>query len=462
MATNHFNPADRRQYPARWSMYRGKHLFQEVDRRSENGTEELLTVSHITGITPRSQKNVNMFQSESLVGYKLCEVGDIAANTMWMWQGAIGVSQYRGVISPSYSVYRQRGDYYSPSFLDLLLREPRLVDVYHSLSTGIRSSRLRLYPDVFLTIGFPVPSREEQDQIVRFLDWKVSEVNKLIRTLREEINGLEELKTQTIDEAVVHGLRGGSESQREDGCWDISYPSTWRLERLRNIFTFRKGLSITKENLEMSGIPVINYGQIHSKKNDMVSLVGDIFKYVNASYLLTNPSALVEKGDFIFADTSEDLKGCGNCVYVDREQKIFAGYHSIIMHSKKNCDNKYFAYLFKSPTWRNRIRQKVNAVKVYSINQQILKDAFILVPSRGEQKEIVQYLDNACSRIDSLVDGKSKMIEALSEMKTTVISDVVTGKIDVRDIAIPEYEHVDDVVADDSGDNGCETTGEEE
>ena len=86
--------------PSDWTVCRGKRLFRETNERSETGDEELLTVSHITGITPRSQKNVNMFMSESLVGYKVCHVGDIAANTMWMWQGAIGVSNYEGVIRP--------------------------------------------------------------------------------------------------------------------------------------------------------------------------------------------------------------------------------------------------------------------------------------------------------------------------------------------------------------------------
>lgn len=157
MSTNIFNPVDCRKYPSRWPLLRGKELFRVVDNRSERGMEELLTVSHITGITPRSQKNVTMFQAESLEGYKLCEIGDIAANTMWMWQDSIGVSKYAGLISPGYDVYRQQEDYYNPKYLDMLLREKHLVDVYHSLSTGIRPSRLRLYPDVFLTIRFPVP-----------------------------------------------------------------------------------------------------------------------------------------------------------------------------------------------------------------------------------------------------------------------------------------------------------------
>ena len=104
------------EIPEEWRVVRGKNLFVETNERSTTGEEELLTVSHITGITPRSQKSVNMFMSESLVDYKICRVHDIAANTMWMWQGAIGVSKYHGVISPSYNVYRQISDDYNPDY----------------------------------------------------------------------------------------------------------------------------------------------------------------------------------------------------------------------------------------------------------------------------------------------------------------------------------------------------------
>lgn len=204
MSTNLRNPADRRDYPARWTMRRGKELFREIDERSVDGSEELLSVSHITGITPRSQKNVTMFQSESLVGYKICRPGDIAANTMWTWQGAIGVSDYFGVISPSYNVYRQRQDTYNPRYLDFLLREPKLVDVYYSLSTGIRPSRRRLYPDEFLTIQFPVPPRAEQDKIVRFLDKKAAEIDAVMEIRQKQLLDMQELVARQFHDIVKH------------------------------------------------------------------------------------------------------------------------------------------------------------------------------------------------------------------------------------------------------------------
>jgi type I restriction enzyme S subunit len=94
--------------PQHWEVLRAKYLFREVDERSGDGTEELLSVSHITGVTPRSQKNITMFKAASYAGHKLCRPGDLVINTMWAWMGALGVSTYTGIISPAYAVYRPR------------------------------------------------------------------------------------------------------------------------------------------------------------------------------------------------------------------------------------------------------------------------------------------------------------------------------------------------------------------
>lgn len=191
------------EIPKCWNMVRGKALFEECDARSDDGSEELLTVSQYTGVTPRSQKSVNMFESTTLEGYKICEVGDIAANTMWLWAGAIGVSEYRGVISPSYNVYRQKEIKYISSYLDCLLRIPLLVQEYASRSTGIRASRLRLYPKDFMDIMFPVPPIEEQKTIMDILGKKIDMVNQMISIKQSKIEKLEQYKRSLIYEYVT-------------------------------------------------------------------------------------------------------------------------------------------------------------------------------------------------------------------------------------------------------------------
>ena len=191
------------EIPANWTVKRGKQLFSETNERSETGSEELLTVSHITGVTPRSQKNVNMFMSESLVGYKICHNGDLAANTMWMWQGAIGVSKFHGVISPSYNTYRQKTNDYYFEYLDYLLRIRPLIDAYTIHSTGITLSRLRLYPDSFLSLYFIVPPIAEQKEIADYLDAKCAEIDGLIAKKEQLVKELESYKKSLIYEVVT-------------------------------------------------------------------------------------------------------------------------------------------------------------------------------------------------------------------------------------------------------------------
>ena len=189
--------------PQDWKVQRGKNLFIEINERSTTGEEELLTVSHITGVTPRKNKNVNMFMSESLVDYKICHEGDIAANTMWMWQGAIGVSKYYGVISPAYNTYRQKSDTYDADYLEYLLRIPQLVATYAAHSTGITASRLRLYPQGFFSILFPVPPRKEQQEIAVYLNKKIPQIDQLIIKKEKFVDELKSYKRSLIYEYVT-------------------------------------------------------------------------------------------------------------------------------------------------------------------------------------------------------------------------------------------------------------------
>lgn len=149
--------------PAHWEVRRAKQIWTEVDERSEYGEEELLSVSHLTGVTPRSEKNITMFQAESYAGHKLCRLGDLVVNTMWAWMGALGVSKQLGIVSSSYAVYRpRRAEFVIPDYMETLLRTELYVDEYNRQSTGIHSSRMRLYPDQFLRLPILLPPVVEQ------------------------------------------------------------------------------------------------------------------------------------------------------------------------------------------------------------------------------------------------------------------------------------------------------------
>lgn len=207
--------------------------------------------------------------------------------------------------------------------------------------------------------------------------------------------------------------------------WIGTIPSNWKAVPLKVLFSFGKGLSITKADLIEEGCAVISYGQIHSKKNSGTSVSDELIRYIPSK--LAYSQSRVKKGNFIFADTSEDLDGCGNCVYIDGDDDIYAGYHTIILRQKKQIsDNKYFAYLFKTSCWRKQIRTEVNGVKLFSISQNILRRTSLIAPPLPEQKAIADFLDGKCAEIDGLLADLDAEIKTLTEYKKSIIAETVT------------------------------------
>ena len=191
------------EMPAHWEVSSNRHLFREVDVRSHSGEEELLTVSHITGVTRRSEKVVTMIEAESHKGYKRCQEGDLVVNTMWAWMGALGVAKEAGIVSPAYNVYGFSRNTLLPAYLDLVCRVPAYVCDLIRHSKGVWRSRLRLYPDEFRDVVTMVPSIEEQARIVAVLEKESARIQRLGQQVQNAIDHLKEYRTALISAAVT-------------------------------------------------------------------------------------------------------------------------------------------------------------------------------------------------------------------------------------------------------------------
>ena len=192
--------------PEHWQLERSKWLFQERDQRSETGEEELLTVSHLTGVTPRSEKDVNMFKAETNEGYKICYAGDLVINTLWAWMGAMGVSPVDGIVSPAYNVYAPCSDLY-PNYVDALVRIPVFAEEAIRYSKGVWSSRLRLYPEGFFEILLPVPSLDEQHVIVEHIATETTKLDAMKHAAERTIALLKERRAALIAAAVMGQIK---------------------------------------------------------------------------------------------------------------------------------------------------------------------------------------------------------------------------------------------------------------
>ena len=320
----------------------------------------------------------------------------------------------------------------NPKFLNYLLSG----NIYRKLLSiqGNGFTRINLRLEKLNELKLLLPNLREQQQIVNFLDKATAKIDTLIEKQTKQIELLKEKRQAVISHAVTKGIKSNVKMKDSGVEWLGEIPEHWKVSKLRFLFSFSTGLNITKANLiDEDGIPCVNYGEIHSKYGFEVNANKDSLKYVDKEYLITSKASLLSEGDFVFADTSEDVKGSGNFTHVVGDSKIFAGYHTVIARLINNYNSRYFAYIFDSNIFRTQIQLSIKGVKVFSITQAILKNCLIWFPVIEEQQQIVNYLDEKTSKIDTLIEKSNKSIELLKEKRTALISACVTGKIDVRE-----------------------------
>lgn len=211
----------------------------------------------------------------------------------------------------------------------------------------------------------------------------------------------------------------------------LQVPSSWQIRPLKSLASFRKGLNILKTDLSDQGVRVISYGQIHDKSNTGVKLADGLLRYIPQDLTRGGAGSRLRYGDLVFADTSEDLGGAGNAVFVDTDDEVFAGYHTVIcrLHDE-NVLPKFLAYVVNSEWWRSQVRRHVSGVKVFSITRRVLSSTFVQFPAYPEQRRIVQLLDAETAKIDQAMSLLHRELETMEQLKKSLIYEVVTKGLD--------------------------------
>ena len=263
---------------------------------------------------------------------------------------------------------------------------------------------------------------QKQKQIANFLDVKIGAINELINHLQLSIDKLKDSIFDLIDNEIFY-------KNKFYNFNDVSNERTVR--PFKNLFYVKKGLDITKDNLKDSGIPVISYGQTH---NDYYKFwfnpIEKPVPFVDKKYL-KNKSCILCNGDFIFADTSEDIKGSADFSMLNSDDLCLGGYHSLICKPKKSINNLFFMYEFMSNIWKDQIKSRVDGVKVYSLTQAILKNVKLFIPNKDAQLTIVKNLDRKVKNIQKLIELKTIKINELLKLKQSLIYEYVSGKKEV-------------------------------
>ncbi|NWK55661.1 restriction endonuclease subunit S [Verrucomicrobiaceae bacterium N1E253] len=322
-----------------------------------------------------------------------------------------------------------------PEYIRWIVVSDQFLTQISILQTG--AAMQHYGPEHLGKMRITLPPPNEQKQIADFLDWKTGQIDALIAKKKQLIEKLQEQRSAVITQAVTKGLNPDAPMRDSGIPWLDSVPEAWNLTKLRFMFEFGRGLGITKANLLDSGIPCINYGEIHSKYGFEVIPETHDLKFVSEDYLESGAKSLLSYGDFVFADTSEDVEGSGNFSYLNSETPTFAGYHTVTAKPLEEYNPRYLAYLFDSPAFRHQIRKNISGVKVFSITQGLLKSCSAWLPEMDEQTEIVDYLDLKCGKMDRITLCCQSAIEKLTEYRAAIITAATTGKIDVRKVKLP-------------------------
>ena len=336
-----------------------------------------------------------------------------------------GLVKERGIITSAYTCIVPA---INAAYLHNVLHSYDTQKVFYGMGGGVRQS---IGFDDIRHLFVPVPPREEQDQIVRYLDWQTSRINKLIRGYHREIKLLEERKLSIINTAVTKGLNPNIGYKTVDSNWTDGIPEHWELGPIKQHFRIQKRIA-GKE-----GYDVISITQQGLKVKDVASNEGQIAaSYANYQF--------VYPGEF--AMNHMDLL-TGYVGLSDKFGVTSPDYRVFSLEDVENCDPKYYLYIFQLG-YKRRIfyglgkgAASKGRWRMPAIN---FKNFEIPIPPIDEQREIVRYIEAQEKKINELITGIEQLIDLLKEYRTRLISDVVTGQIDVRSIEIPEYEPEND------------------
>ena len=193
--------------PEHWEIARMKRILQESKEKTEKEGGTLLSLSQYTGVTLKENaKKVGMFEAESTVGYNIVHPGQFVMNIMLAWNGSYAVSDYEGIISPSYCIFNFQENC-ERKYFHFLLRLHSYAGAFKTMSKGIIESRLRLYPIYFLAFKTIIPPINEQRAIVEYINNKCSKVDSLITELEAEIEHLKEYKQRLIADCVTGQIK---------------------------------------------------------------------------------------------------------------------------------------------------------------------------------------------------------------------------------------------------------------
>ncbi|EEY5394875.1 MULTISPECIES: restriction endonuclease subunit S [Enterobacteriaceae] len=415
------------EIPNHWKTVSISRLFSRI-KRTGYTEKELLSVYRDYGVIPKSSRDDNNNKpSEDLSPYQLVEPNDLVMNKMKAWQGSIAISEYEGIVSPAYFVYKPNNVLFElahPRYVHYLLRNPIYVTQYLSRSKGIRVNQWDLDPDEFRNIELLLPDKTEQEKIYSFLDHETAKIDNLIEKQQQLIELLKE-KRQAVISSVA------------------SIRSNERKTKLKNLVSIQTGYPFSSTKFKFSpdnSIPLlrgVNVGVDSIKWDDVV--------YWDVRTLDRLSDYLLAAGDIVFgmdrpwissgARVSEIKEQDLPCLLLQRVARIRSNIKSY---------QPFIKLCLSSNEFREYAEIDLTGVSVPHISPEQISNFYVRDIPFDDQVYLAKKVLEKIDKIQITQEMVEQTIQILQERRTALISAAVTGKIDVRDWVAPDTQDAEE------------------
>ncbi|MFR5081266.1 MAG: restriction endonuclease subunit S [Anaerobutyricum hallii] len=432
--------------PIHWDFLRLKMVLQE--RKEKNNpvvTDNILSLTANQGVIPVGEKEGSGGNKpkEDLTLYNVARENDLLVNCMNVVSGAAGVSKYTGAISPVYYALTPRDSkrvniwYYHHLFRMLPFQRSLLGlgkgILMHESNTGkLNTVRMRISMDYLNNTMLPIPPIEEQNQIVAYIDWKSSEINKLIKSMRKQMSLLIEQKDSLIFDTVFSGI-GKSEKRYVEGLWFNSVGKKWDVKRIKYLFDLR-------DERNYKPLSEVNLISLYTK----LGVVQNSDVEYTTGNRATNADGykIVYEDDIVVNIILCWMGAMGRSAY----NGVTSPAYDIYKPQNDVC-SRYYHYLFRTKPFIEQCYKEGRGImamrwRTYSSQFRGIK---VPVPPYMEQIQIADWLDDKCRDFDNAINSLQSQIDLLNEIKTRLVFDAITGKKDIRNIEIPDYITIEDM-----------------
>ena len=392
--------------PESWDTNRIRYCLDEINvKNSPVKTEQILSLVKEKGDVGNKAK-------EDITGYKVAFPNTLIVNSMNILIGSVGISKYKGCVSPVYYVFREK-DNSDLRFVNYIFNTREFQKELRKYANGILEIRLRISATDIFNRKIPLPPKEEQIKIADFLDEKCTEIDKLSEDIQKQIDILEEYKKSVITRAVTKGLNPDVE-MKDSGDERLGMiPANWDAKKLKFVTReiYENGLMVPENDRYIGMENVLSYS------ND--------FHEANTEYEISFQKKC-KKGIVLFGKLRPYLAKVIICPFTGFATGEF------MQLSNFDRDSRYLRYSLLNRTFIESVNMSTYGAKMPRANSEYVNNLKICIPPKDEQCKIADFLDNVCQKIDESIRLQQKQLSHLDTYKRSIIYEYVTGKKRVK------------------------------